>query len=171
MQGCARVHPRFRPYPFRAAWASLASCPASPSLTTPQTSRSATTAFRRVAWSLQEQCGVLQYLCPLHSDLSPYATPRGLLLSVTGPAGCHAVPARHRDRIQRQPQCAYLPNASGASHRRHCHVAPFPPAAAQRVTIFGESAGAGSTSDHLVSPRSWPLFQGAIMESTGAADW
>ena len=40
-----------------------------------------------------------------------------------------------------------------------------------RVTIFGESAGAGSVSDHLVAPRSWPLFHGAIMESTGAADW
>lgn len=41
----------------------------------------------------------------------------------------------------------------------------------QRVTIFGESAGAGSVSDHLVAPRSWPFFQGAIMESSGAADW
>jgi carboxylesterase type B len=41
----------------------------------------------------------------------------------------------------------------------------------QRITIFGESAGAGSVSDHLVAPRSWGLFQGAIMESSGASDW
>jgi para-nitrobenzyl esterase len=29
----------------------------------------------------------------------------------------------------------------------------------QRVTIFGESAGSGSVSDHLVAHRSWGLFQ------------
>ena len=33
------------------------------------------------------------------------------------------------------------------------------------VTIFGESAGAGSVSNHMVSPSSWPYFHRAIMES------
>jgi carboxylesterase type B len=41
----------------------------------------------------------------------------------------------------------------------------------QMITIFGQSAGSGSVSDHLVAPRSWGLFQRAIMESTGASDW
>lgn len=41
-----------------------------------------------------------------------------------------------------------------------------------RITIFGESAGAGSVSNHLVAPRSGGLFQGAIMESGPvAAQW
>ena len=47
-----------------------------------------------------------------------------------------------------------------------------------RVTIFGESAGAGSTATHLVSKGSWaastpmPLFHAAIMESgSPAAPW
>lgn len=41
-----------------------------------------------------------------------------------------------------------------------------------RVTIFGESAGAGSVSNHLVAPRSAGLFHGAIMESGPiAAAW
>ncbi|EGV97018.1 Carboxylesterase 2 [Cricetulus griseus] len=34
-----------------------------------------------------------------------------------------------------------------------------------RVTIFGESAGATSVSSHVVSPMSQGLFHGAIMES------
>eukprot|EP00038_Savillea_parva_P017986 m.22098 g.22098 ORF g.22098 m.22098 type:complete len:555 (+) comp3954_c0_seq1:100-1764(+) len=34
-----------------------------------------------------------------------------------------------------------------------------------RITIFGESAGAGSVSNHLVAPKSAGLFHGAIMES------
>jgi carboxylesterase type B len=34
-----------------------------------------------------------------------------------------------------------------------------------RVMIFGESAGAGSVSNHLVAPRSGGLFNAAIMES------
>ena len=34
-----------------------------------------------------------------------------------------------------------------------------------RVTLFGESAGAFSICFHLTSPPSWPLFHGAIMES------
>lgn len=37
---------------------------------------------------------------------------------------------------------------------------------ASQVTIFGESAGAFSVIWHLVSPQSWPLFHGAIAEST-----
>lgn len=40
-----------------------------------------------------------------------------------------------------------------------------------RLTIFGESAGAGSCSNHLVSPRSFGLFNQAIMESGPFADW
>ena len=40
-----------------------------------------------------------------------------------------------------------------------------------RVTIFGESAGAGSVSNHLVSPRSQGLFHRAIAESGPFAQW
>ena len=41
-----------------------------------------------------------------------------------------------------------------------------------RVTIFGESAGAGSVSCHMAAPDSWPYFQQAIMESGPiAASW
>ncbi len=41
-----------------------------------------------------------------------------------------------------------------------------------RVTIQGESAGAGSVSCHMTSPLSWPLFHRAIMESGPiAAQW
>lgn len=36
---------------------------------------------------------------------------------------------------------------------------------AKRVTIFGESAGAGSVGYHLLSPMSKGLFQGAVMHS------
>ncbi|RYG51932.1 hypothetical protein EON67_02350, partial [archaeon] len=39
------------------------------------------------------------------------------------------------------------------------------------ITLFGESAGGGSTSSHLVSPRSWPYFQRAIIESGAWAPW
>jgi para-nitrobenzyl esterase len=39
--------------------------------------------------------------------------------------------------------------------------------AADRVTIFGESAGAGSVALHAVSPHSTSLFSAAIMESGG----
>lgn len=39
--------------------------------------------------------------------------------------------------------------------------------ALQLITIFGQSAGSGSVSVHLVAPRSWGLFERAIMESTG----
>lgn len=40
-----------------------------------------------------------------------------------------------------------------------------------RITIFGESAGGGSVSNHLVSPRSMGLFSGAIIESGPWAAW
>ena len=40
-----------------------------------------------------------------------------------------------------------------------------------RVTIFGQSAGAGSISLHLLSPKSWPYFHRAIAESGPIADW
>ena len=40
-----------------------------------------------------------------------------------------------------------------------------------RVTIFGESAGAGSMSNHLVAPRSWGLFQAVALESGSFAEW
>ena len=41
----------------------------------------------------------------------------------------------------------------------------------KRVMIFGESAGAGSVSNHLVRERSWGLFSRAAMESGPLADW
>lgn len=40
-----------------------------------------------------------------------------------------------------------------------------------RVMLFGESAGAGSVSNHLVMKRSWGLFQSAAMESGSFSDW
>jgi para-nitrobenzyl esterase len=40
-----------------------------------------------------------------------------------------------------------------------------------RVTIFGESAGGASVSNHLVAPRSLGLFSGAIIESGSFSDW
>ncbi|KNC46583.1 carboxylesterase type B [Thecamonas trahens ATCC 50062] len=40
-----------------------------------------------------------------------------------------------------------------------------------KVTIWGESAGAGSVSTHLVSPKSWPYFHAAIMNSGPPANW
>eukprot|EP00039_Didymoeca_costata_P024508 m.10515 g.10515 ORF g.10515 m.10515 type:complete len:549 (+) comp4275_c0_seq1:25-1671(+) len=40
-----------------------------------------------------------------------------------------------------------------------------------RITVFGESAGAGSISAHLVAPKSAGLFQAAIMESGPPAPW
>jgi para-nitrobenzyl esterase len=39
------------------------------------------------------------------------------------------------------------------------------------ITFFGESAGGGSTSSHLVSPRSAGMFQRAIIESGAWASW
>ncbi|XP_077204619.1 cholinesterase [Paroedura picta] len=40
------------------------------------------------------------------------------------------------------------------------------------VTIFGESAGSGAVSYHLLSPKSYPLFTRAIMQSgSGNAPW
>jgi para-nitrobenzyl esterase len=40
------------------------------------------------------------------------------------------------------------------------------------VTIFGESAGAGSVGNHMVAPKSWPYFHRAMMESGPiAASW
>ena len=40
-----------------------------------------------------------------------------------------------------------------------------------RVMLFGESAGAGSTSVHLLTPRSAGLFHAAAMESGPIAPW
>ena len=40
-----------------------------------------------------------------------------------------------------------------------------------RVTIFGESAGGASVSNHLVSPRSRGLFSGAMIQSGSFSDW
>lgn len=40
-----------------------------------------------------------------------------------------------------------------------------------QITMYGESAGGGSTSDHLVAPRSAGMFQRAIIESGAWADW
>lgn len=40
-----------------------------------------------------------------------------------------------------------------------------------QVTIFGESAGGASVSNHLVAPRSLGLFSGAIIESGSFSDW
>eukprot|EP00936_MAST-01D_sp_MAST-1D-sp1_P001881 g1881.t1 len=40
-----------------------------------------------------------------------------------------------------------------------------------RVTIFGESSGAGSVSQLLGVRRAWPFFHRAIMESGGGAFW
>lgn len=37
----------------------------------------------------------------------------------------------------------------------------------KRITVFGESAGGGSTIAHLISPMSRDLFQGAILQSPG----
>lgn len=40
-----------------------------------------------------------------------------------------------------------------------------------RVTIYGESAGAGSVSNHLAMHKSWPYFHRAILESGSFAEW
>eukprot|EP01130_Rhizamoeba_saxonica_P017270 TRINITY_DN8308_c0_g1_i1.p1 TRINITY_DN8308_c0_g1~~TRINITY_DN8308_c0_g1_i1.p1 ORF type:complete len:505 (-),score=106.48 TRINITY_DN8308_c0_g1_i1:1074-2588(-) len=40
-----------------------------------------------------------------------------------------------------------------------------------RVTVFGESAGAASISNHLIMPRSWGLFSQAIIQSGAFAKW
>lgn len=40
------------------------------------------------------------------------------------------------------------------------------------ITIYGESAGSGSVSNHLVNPRSWGLFHRAIAQSGAmASEW
>ena len=39
------------------------------------------------------------------------------------------------------------------------------------VTIDGCSAGAGSTTNHMVNPRSWPFFQRAAAESGALSQW
>jgi carboxylesterase type B len=41
----------------------------------------------------------------------------------------------------------------------------------RRMTIFGESAGAGSVSNHLTMKKSWGLFTGAILESGSFSEW
>lgn len=41
----------------------------------------------------------------------------------------------------------------------------------RRITIFGESAGAGSVAAHIVSQQSWPLYDHAIAESGAGAIW
>lgn len=42
----------------------------------------------------------------------------------------------------------------------------------QRITLFGESAGAVSVGLHLLAPKSRPLFHNAILQSSGAtAKW
>jgi carboxylesterase type B len=40
-----------------------------------------------------------------------------------------------------------------------------------RVMIFGESAGAGSVSNHLTMKESWPYFSSAVLESGSFAQW
>lgn len=41
-----------------------------------------------------------------------------------------------------------------------------------RITLFGESAGAAAVSMHLLSPKSTPYFQQAIVQSGSAtAPW
>ena len=53
----------------------------------------------------------------------------------------------------------------------HEHIADFD-GDPQRVTIFGESAGAASVSYHLLSPGSADFFNSAIMQSASAvARW
>jgi carboxylesterase type B len=42
---------------------------------------------------------------------------------------------------------------------------------ASKVTIFGESAGAGGVSNHVAMPKSWGLFGRAIMQSGGFQRW
>ena len=41
----------------------------------------------------------------------------------------------------------------------------------ERVTIYGESAGGASVSHFLVNPKTWGLYQQAIIESGPFADW
>lgn len=40
-----------------------------------------------------------------------------------------------------------------------------------KITIYGESAGAGSVSVHLTAPLSWPYFSKAILESGAFSLW
>ena len=39
------------------------------------------------------------------------------------------------------------------------------------VMVFGESAGAGSVSNHLTMPKSWGTFAAAAMESGSFPEW
>lgn len=41
----------------------------------------------------------------------------------------------------------------------------------EKITIFGESAGAGSMSNHLTMKKSWSSFDQVILESGAFADW
>ena len=51
------------------------------------------------------------------------------------------------------------------------NIAPSIGGDVSRFTIFGESAGAGSVSNHLVAKRSWGLYNRAIAESGPEAQW
>lgn len=42
---------------------------------------------------------------------------------------------------------------------------------ASQITLFGESAGAGGVSNHVAMPKSWGLFDTAIMQSGGFQRW
>ena len=42
---------------------------------------------------------------------------------------------------------------------------------ASQITIFGESAGAGSVSVHMTSPKSFPFFDRGIGESGSFSEW
>lgn len=50
-------------------------------------------------------------------------------------------------------------------------IAPAIGGDVSRFTIFGESAGAGSVSNHLINKRSWGLYNRAIAESGPEAQW
>jgi carboxylesterase type B len=41
----------------------------------------------------------------------------------------------------------------------------------KRVLLFGQSAGAGSVAAHLVTPRSYGMFHGAVMQSGAFSTW